>query len=71
MLTWIIVGSVWLFTDYECYDDFYSLWAMTLAVLIVCYITLGFFVCLCFCICVFGASIGIGAALKFKKQQKR
>jgi formate/nitrite transporter FocA (FNT family) len=49
IVIWIIVGSAWLFTDSTCNEKFYSLWAMTLAVLIVNYIGLGLICCCGFC----------------------
>ncbi|CAG9334548.1 unnamed protein product [Blepharisma stoltei] len=59
---WMIVGSVWEFESDGCYDDFYNGWALTLAILIVDYVSIGLVCCLlsCFCICsgavIFGMS---------------
>lgn len=56
---WIIVGSVWLFEDSSCKDDFKHGYNMTLAILIICYISyalLGLALC---CLCCCGA-VGLG-----------
>jgi Na+-transporting methylmalonyl-CoA/oxaloacetate decarboxylase gamma subunit len=54
-IAWIIVGSVWLYTDDNCkdgkiYADFYDMWALTLAILIITYIGVG--CCLFACCCI-------------------
>ena len=65
-IAWLIVGSVWLFTDDDCHDHFYSMWALMLSILIISYIACGLMLLLCCCICICGAGMGIGAALKLK-----
>lgn len=51
---WNIVGSVWLFSDDDCSDDWSSGYTMTLVLLILFYIAVGIMVlvCLCCCCCV-------------------
>jgi hypothetical protein len=56
---WIIVGSVWLFEDSSCKDDFEHGYNMTLAILIICYISYGILGLAIFCICCCGAA-GLG-----------
>ncbi|CAG9330699.1 unnamed protein product [Blepharisma stoltei] len=52
-LAWMIVGSVWEFESDDCYDEFYNDWALTLAILITMYTSVGLVCCLlCCCICV-------------------
>lgn len=50
-IAWIIVGSVWFFTDDDCENgkahiDYYDMWALTYAILIISYIAFG----CCFCV---------------------
>ena len=50
---WVIVGSIWLFEDSSCKDDFKHGYNMTLAILIICYISyalIGLVLC-CVCCC--------------------
>ncbi|CAG9330700.1 unnamed protein product [Blepharisma stoltei] len=46
---WMIVGSVWEFESDDCYDKFYNGWALTLAILIVDYVSIGLVCCLVSC----------------------
>ena len=54
-IVWLITGSVWLYTDGTCHDRFYSLWAMTLAILVISYIFIGIIAGACCCFCILGS----------------
>jgi hypothetical protein len=65
-LAWIVVGSVWLYTSNDCKDcekylDFYDMWALTLAILIVSYVTAGILLCACcfvsIVVCIYGKEL--------------
>ncbi|OMJ81093.1 hypothetical protein SteCoe_18505 [Stentor coeruleus] len=67
-ISWMIVGSIWLYNDDICKDHFYDMWALTLAILIISYIGIGccLFACCCAMIllCVKGKPI-------FKKKEEK
>ena len=57
---WVIVGSVWLFDDSSCKDDFEDGYNMTLAILIMSFISyacLAMVICCVFCC----GAVGLGA----------
>jgi hypothetical protein len=56
---WYIVGSVWLFNDDDCEDDWKEGYTLTLVLLIFFYVACGLLLliccCCCFCVGVFAA----------------
>lgn len=69
-LVWIIVGSVQLFTDDSCYDTYYSMFAMVLAILVMSYIGISVFLLACCAACVFGVGLSFVPGMRMRRQQR-
>jgi hypothetical protein len=68
---WIVVGSVQLFTDEACYNTYYSIFAMVLAILIMSYIAIGVFLLGCCAACVFGVGLSFVPGMRLRRQQQK
>lgn len=67
-IAWVIVGTVWLFDDSSCQDDFKDGYNMTLAILIISYVSYASIILMLCCLCCCSAA-GLGV-LALSKQHE-